>query len=130
MNIYPYHEYFPFHRPSTYAPVPFMAAPTTAAVPADRPDPHQDRQATGTDGPTSTGRLLRLVRALIDYGRQLATTLQQRTAATNLTDITRNFGTMTSGKSSRASPAACSAPPRSKPGSTGACPLGAARKPP
>jgi hypothetical protein len=71
-----------------------MAAPPTAAVPADRPDPHQDRPATGTDTPTSTGRLLRLVRALIDYGRQLATTLQQRTAATNLTDITRNFGTI------------------------------------
>jgi hypothetical protein len=29
---------------------------------------------------------------MIDYGWQLATTLQQRTATTNLTDITRNFG--------------------------------------
>jgi hypothetical protein len=94
MNICLFHENIPLHRPSTYAPVPFMAAPPTAAVPADRPDPHQDRPATGTDGPTSTGRLLRLVRALIDYGRQLATTLQQRSAATNLTDITRNFGTI------------------------------------
>jgi hypothetical protein len=75
-----------------------MAAPPTAAVPADRPDPHQDRQATDTDGPTSTGRLLRLVRALIGYGKQLAATLQQRTAATNLTGITRNFGTIDIGE--------------------------------
>ena len=71
-----------------------MAVPPTATVPADRPDPQQDRPATGTDAPTSTGCLLSLVRALIDYGRQLATTLQQRTAATNLTDITLNFGTI------------------------------------
>jgi hypothetical protein len=71
-----------------------MAVPPTATVPADRPDPQQDRPATGTDLPTSTGCLLSLVRALIDYGRQLATTLQQRTAATNLTDITLNFGTI------------------------------------
>jgi hypothetical protein len=75
-----------------------MAAPPTAAVPADRPDPHQDRPATGTDAPTSTVRLLGLVRALIDYGRQLATTLQQRTASTKLTDITRNFGTIDIGE--------------------------------
>jgi hypothetical protein len=75
-----------------------MAAPPTAAVPADRPDPHQDRPATGTDAPTSTGRLLGLVRALIDYGRQLATTLQQRTASIKLTDITRNFGTIDIGE--------------------------------
>ena len=75
-----------------------MAAPPTAAVPADRVDPHQDRPATGTDTPTSTGRLLRLVRALIDYGRQLATTLQQRTTATDLTHITRDFGTLDIGE--------------------------------
>ncbi|HXA22344.1 MAG TPA: hypothetical protein VNW90_08590 [Acetobacteraceae bacterium] len=75
-----------------------MAAPPTAAVPADRPDPDQDRQATGTDAPTSTGHLLRLVRALIDYGKQLATTLQQRTASTSLTAITRNFGTIDIGE--------------------------------
>jgi hypothetical protein len=98
VNIFLYHEYFPFHRPSTYAPVPVMAAPPTAAVPADCPDPHQDRPATDTDSPTSTGRLLRLVRALIDYGRQLATTLQQRTTTTNLTAITRNFSTIDIGE--------------------------------
>jgi hypothetical protein len=44
--------------------------------------------------PNHPGRLLGLVRTLIDYGRQLASTLQQRTAATNLTEFTRNFGTI------------------------------------
>jgi hypothetical protein len=75
-----------------------MSAPPTAAGPANRPDPHQDRPATGTDAPSRTGRLLGLVRALIDYGRQLAGTLQQRTSATNLADITRNFGTIDIGE--------------------------------
>jgi hypothetical protein len=75
-----------------------MSAPTTAAVPTNRPDPHQDRPATGADAPSRTGRLLGLVRALIDYGRQLAGTLQQRTSATSLADVTRNFGTIDSGE--------------------------------
>ena len=71
-----------------------MSAPPAAAGPTNRPDPHQDRPATGADAPSRTGRLLGLVRTLIDYGRQLATTLQQRTAATNLADVTRHFGTI------------------------------------
>jgi hypothetical protein len=75
-----------------------MSAPPTAAVPTNRPDPHQDRAATGADAPSRTGRLLGLVRALIDYGRQLASTLQQRTSATSLSDITRNFGTIDIGE--------------------------------
>ena len=60
--------------------------------PPDRPDPHQDRQATGADAPTRTGRLLTLVRTLIAYGRHMAAALQQRTSATDLADITRHFG--------------------------------------
>jgi hypothetical protein len=75
-----------------------MSAPPTAAVPTNRPDPHQDRPATGADAPTRTGRLLGLVRTLIDYGRQLATTLQQRTATTNLADVARHFGTIDIGE--------------------------------
>jgi hypothetical protein len=75
-----------------------MSAPPTAAVPTNHPDPHPDRPATGADTPTRTGRLLGLVRTLIDYGRQLAGTLQQRTAATNLTDVTRHFGTIDIGE--------------------------------
>ncbi len=69
-----------------------MSAPPAAAGPPNRA-PHQDRPAIGADAPTRTGRLLTLVRTLIDYGRQLGATLLQRTSATNLADVTRNFGT-------------------------------------
>jgi hypothetical protein len=69
-----------------------MSAPPAAAVPPNHPDP-QDRTATGADAPSRNGRLLSLVRTLIDYGRQLGATLLQRTSTTNLTDITRHFGT-------------------------------------
>ena len=74
-----------------------MSAPPTAAPP-NRPDPHQDRPATGADAPTRTGRLLTLVRTLIAYGRHMAAALQQRTSATDLGDITRNFGTIDIGE--------------------------------
>jgi hypothetical protein len=47
---------------------------------------------------TRTGRLLGLLRTLIDYGRQLAGTLQQRTAATDTADVTRDFGTFDIGE--------------------------------
>jgi hypothetical protein len=90
-------ENIPSHRPSTYGFVPFMSAPP-AAVQPNRPDPHEDRSASGADAPSRTGRLLTLVRTLIDYGRQLAGTLQQRTSATNLADVTRNFGTIDIGE--------------------------------
>ena len=67
-------------------------APTTPAQPTC-PDTHQDRPAPSADTTTRTGRLLGLLRTLILYGQQLAATLQQRTATTNLADITRSFGT-------------------------------------
>jgi hypothetical protein len=95
--LQPSEEKIPCHCPSTYAPVSSMSAPPTA-VPTNRPDPHQDRPAIGADAPSRTGRLLGLVRALIDYGRQLATTLQQRTSATNLADVTMHFGTIDIGE--------------------------------
>ncbi len=60
-----------------------MSAATTAPTPTEA---------------TRTTRLLTLVRTLIDYGRQLAATLQQRTAATNLADVTRHFGTIDIGE--------------------------------
>jgi hypothetical protein len=56
-------------------------------------DPNQVRQAPGAESPRSTGRLLSIVRKLIDYGRQLVSTLRQPTAPTDLPDIARNFGT-------------------------------------
>jgi hypothetical protein len=40
-----------------------------------------------------SGSLLALVRKLIDFGRELAATLQQRSAATDLVPILRSFGT-------------------------------------
>src|SRR5690348_2073556 len=45
------------------------------------------------DRPTRFRRLLGLVRKLIDYGRQLATSLQQRAADTDLAAVSRRFGT-------------------------------------
>ena len=68
-----------------------MSAPPAAVGPSNRPDPHQDRPATGADTPSRTGRLLTLVRTLINYGRHMAAARQQRTA-TDLADITRHFG--------------------------------------
>lgn len=70
-----------------------MSASPAPAAPSSRPDPHQDRPATGGDAPSRTGRLLGLVRKLIDYGKELAGTLQQHASAANLAIVTRNFGT-------------------------------------
>src|SRR5512135_1088294 len=69
-------------------------SPITAPVQPNTPEPRQDGAGIGTDAPSCTGRLLNLVRTLIDRGKQLATTLQQRTATTNLSGIIRNFGTI------------------------------------
>jgi hypothetical protein len=55
-------------------------------------DPSQDQTGDHPDAFTCTARLLGIVRKLIDYGKELAVTLQQRTAATNLAAITRPFG--------------------------------------
>jgi hypothetical protein len=74
-----------------------MSGPPTAAVPTNRPDPHQDRPAQdrpagGTDASSYTWHLIGLVRRIIDYGKQLAGALQQRAPAANLDDVTRGFG--------------------------------------
>ena len=45
----------------------------------------------GADPTSQLGRLLRLVRKLVDYGKQLATSLQQRTA--DLAAVKLGFGT-------------------------------------
>jgi len=65
--------------------------PTTALT--NPPDPQPHRPAPG-DAPSRTGRLLGLIRKLIDYGKELAGTLQQRPSAETIFDITRNFGTL------------------------------------
>jgi hypothetical protein len=43
--------------------------------------------------PSRSGRLLALVRKLVDYGKHLAATLRQRTQADDTTELTRTFGT-------------------------------------
>ena len=43
--------------------------------------------------PSRSGRLLSLVRRLIDYGRQLAATLRQRAVPSDTTDLVCKFGT-------------------------------------
>ncbi len=68
------------------------AAPNTAAPP-DLPDPQPDRPAAGTPAPSRTGRLRCVLRKLIDYGKELAASLQQHVSPTNLAVVTRNFGT-------------------------------------
>lgn len=70
-----------------------MSGPPTAADQTNRPDPDQDRPVASGDTPSCIGRLLCLVRKLVDYGKGLASTLQQRASAANLAVITRNFGT-------------------------------------
>ncbi len=70
-----------------------MSAPPTSAAPTDRPDPQQDRAVAGAAAPSHTGSLLGLLRKLVDYGKDLANTLRQRTAATNLVFVTLAFGT-------------------------------------
>src|SRR5271166_5466920 len=67
------------------------AAPATAAQ-TNRPDPHQDRPVTVAEAHRSTGFLLG--HKLIDFGKQLAATLQQRAPSTNLLSVPRYPGTI------------------------------------
>ena len=57
----------------------------SAAIPVETPVPNPK--------PSRFGRLIDVVRKLIDYGRELATTLQRRVATTDLATVTRPFGT-------------------------------------
>ena len=63
---------------------------TTPTVP---PDPHQDRSGAVAVAPSRSGRLLGLVRKLIDYGFELANTLRRRAAANDVGAMVRPFGT-------------------------------------
>jgi hypothetical protein len=69
-----------------------QGAPPTADLP-DRPDPPQDRPAASTGRAGCTARLLGIVRRLIDYGRQLAGTLQQNPTAFEPHAFQHKFGT-------------------------------------
>jgi hypothetical protein len=61
----------------------FMSA--SAAIPVETPVPNP--ATLGEDKPSRFGRLIDVVRKLIDYGRELATTLQRRAATTDLLPI-------------------------------------------
>ncbi len=65
-----------------------MSAEPTSSTPTS-PGPI----AAETDTPTRTGRLLSLVRKLIDYGKELAASLSQHSETTDLHAVTRAFGT-------------------------------------
>ena len=71
------------------------AASITAALP-DRPgsppESFRDPAADTAPAPSRAGRLFGLLRKLIDYGKDLAHTLQQRTSATTLFTVARHFG--------------------------------------
>src|SRR5271166_264817 len=71
-----------------------MSAPRAADAQNNRPDPPQDRLVTVADGLRATGFLLGLVHKLIDFGKQLAATLQHRAPATNRLAVPRYPGTI------------------------------------
>jgi hypothetical protein len=52
-----------------------------------------DPPGAGTDTPSRIGRVLGVLRKLIDYGRHLATVVQQRAAAPGFSLFARPFGT-------------------------------------
>ena len=92
----------------------------SAAAQASRPN-HSSRSAPGRRGhPRCLGRVLSLVRKLIDYGRQLAATVQQRAATPGFASSPDPSAPPISASSSPASPVACAGPRRWKPGSANA----------
>lgn len=65
----------------------------SAAVTAPGPTPQPATPPAGTDRPGRVASLLSLVRKLIDYGKELATTLRER-GLTNPADAIACFGTI------------------------------------
>jgi hypothetical protein len=66
-----------------------MPAADQTAAPTPDPDPSRANPTT----PTALGRVLRLVRKLIDYGKQLTNTVQQRVTAPGFALFAKPFGT-------------------------------------
>jgi hypothetical protein len=73
----------------TYVLATFMSA--AAHLPDPTPDPDQPRAAKPV--PAAIGRVLGVLRKLIDYGKHLAATVQQRAAAPDFAHLARPFGT-------------------------------------
>jgi hypothetical protein len=65
----------------------------SAALQLPAPTPEPDPPRAGTDTPTPIGRVLSLVRKLIDYGKRLAATVQQHAAAPGFALVAKPFGT-------------------------------------
>src|SRR5271166_2939186 len=66
-----------------------MSAAANTPLPTTAPDPSQ----AGAARPSRVERLLNLVRKLIDYGKELVTTLRERSTTIDLAAIARPFGT-------------------------------------
>jgi hypothetical protein len=66
-----------------------MSAALQLPTPTTEPDPPR----AGADTPSRIGRVLSLVRKLIDYGKQLAVTVQQRAGTSGFAYFARPFGT-------------------------------------
>jgi hypothetical protein len=66
-----------------------MSAEAQAPAPTTTPDPQRDAAAI----PGALGRVLSVVRRLIDYGRQLAATARQRAATPGFAVFAKPFGT-------------------------------------
>ena len=79
------------------------------------PTPHPDPPRASAAMPAALGRILSLVRKLIDYGRQIASTVHQRAAAPGFARSPDPSAPPISPSSSPASPMACAAPRRWKP---------------
>jgi hypothetical protein len=69
-----------------------MTKTQTHADRTSQPDPN--RAGTGMATPAEVGRLLSLVRRLIEYGQTLVLTLQQRPLGPGFVDIAAGFGTL------------------------------------
>ena len=65
----------------------------STAIPPSAPTTNPDPARAAPTMPAALGRVLSLVRKLIDYGRQLAGTVQQRAAAPGFVLFARPFGT-------------------------------------
>jgi hypothetical protein len=70
-----------------------MSDASTTAAPPNRPDPTPDPATTAAPPPSRTSRVHRLLCKLIDYGMELARSLQQRPAIATLATIALHFGT-------------------------------------
>jgi hypothetical protein len=73
------------------------AAPATADL-SSLPDPQPDRPDTSAPAASRAGRLIGFLRKVIGYGKEVATSLQQRVCpcpcAYHLVSVMRNFGTV------------------------------------